>query len=99
MKIKNKENIKFLPRWSILLLFLMLIGTVVRSAEINETALQKMIRDSQARAAMVEQVREAVVHIRVENSLNRSGNSLQNPSSHNNKELNSLNNRDLVVVP
>ena len=84
MKIKNKENIKFLPRWSILLLFLMLIGSVVQSSEIDETALQNMIRDSKARAAMVEQVREAVVHIRVEKSLNRSGNSLQNPSSQNN---------------
>ena len=63
--MKTKENTKLVARWSILLLFWMLIGTVVQSAEIKETALQNMIRDSKARAAMVEQVREAVVHIRV----------------------------------
>ena len=84
MKMKTKENTKLVARWSILLLFWMLIGTVVQSSEIDETALQNMIRDSKARAAMVEQVREAVVHIRVEKSLNGSGNSLQNPSSQNN---------------
>ena len=82
--MKTKNNTKLLARWSILLLFWMLFGTVVQSAEINETALQNMIRDSKARAAMVEQVREAVVHIRVEKALNGPDNSLYNPSSQNN---------------
>ena len=82
--MKTKNNTKLLARWSILLLFWMLFGTVVQSAEINETALQNMIRDSKARAAMVEQVREAVVHIRVEKALNGPDNSLHNPSSQNN---------------
>ena len=84
MKIKTKENTKLLARWSILLLFWIMIGTFAHSSEINETALQNMIRDSKARGAMVEHVREAVVHIRVEKSLNGSGNNLQNPSSQNN---------------
>jgi serine protease Do len=82
--MKTKNNTKLLARWSILLLFWMLFGTVVQSAEINETALQNMIRDSKARAAMVEQVREAVVHIRVEKALNGPDNSLHNPSNQNN---------------
>ena len=43
-----------------------------------------MIRESKARASMVKEVREAVVHIRVENPLNGSGKRLQNPSSQNN---------------
>ena len=84
MKIKTKESTKLLARWSILLLFWIMIGTFAHSSEINETALQNMIRDSKARGAMVEHVRKAVVHIRVEKSLNGSGNNLQNPSSQNN---------------
>ena len=38
MKIKTKENTKLLARWSILLLFWIMIGTFAHSSEINETA-------------------------------------------------------------
>jgi len=84
MKIKTKENTQLAAKLSILLIFWLMFATVAQSSEVNQTALQNMIRDSKARAAMVEHVREAVVHIRVEKSLNGAGSNLQNPSNQNN---------------
>jgi len=36
MKIKTKENTKLVARWSIFLLFWMMIATVAQSSEINQ---------------------------------------------------------------
>ncbi|MBC8259986.1 MAG: Do family serine endopeptidase [SAR324 cluster bacterium] len=84
MKIINQKYQKRFAKWSTLLFVLMITGTSANSTEINEQAVQNLIQNSKARAVLVEHAREAVVHIRVEKSINTAGRNLQNPSSQNN---------------